>query len=65
MELNTFHTEKETPVFDLRTRAENYLHICQMEMKKATPDFDRVYDFSEKALRCIGTLRIMTTSWRA
>lgn len=56
----TSRTDKATRVAELRTQADNYLRICQLEMLKATPDLDYAYDFSYKATRSIETLRIMT-----
>lgn len=60
----TSPTEKENRVTELRTRADNCLRICQMEMLKASPDLDYAYDFAYKATRSIETLRIMTIGGR-
>lgn len=57
-------TDKATRVAELRTQANNYLRICQLEMLKATPDLDYAYDFAYKATRSIETLRIMTIGGR-
>lgn len=57
-------TDKETRVTELRTRAVDCIRVCQMEMLKAAPDFDYAYDFADKALDCIGTLRIMAIGGR-
>lgn len=65
MASTTSTTEIETRVAELRTRVESSLHICQMEVQKAVPDFDCAYDFADKAFRSIGTLRIMTIDGRA
>ena len=60
MTCTTSTAEIDARVAELRAQTENYLHICQMEMEKAAPDFDRAFDFADKALRAVGTLRIMT-----
>lgn len=56
----TAPTDKAARVAELRTQADNYLRISQLEMLKATPDLDYAYDFAYKATRSIETLRIMT-----
>lgn len=58
-------TDQETRVTELHTRALDCICICQMEMLKAAPDFDCAYDFADKALRSIGTMRITTIGGRA
>lgn len=58
-------TDKEARAADLHTRAVNCIRICQMELCKAVPDFEYAYDFADKALECIGTLRIMAIGGRA
>ena len=57
--------DKETRAIEMRTQAETCLRICQLEMQNAAPDFDYAYDFADKALRSIGTLRTMTIGGRA
>jgi len=58
-------TNKADRVADLRLQANNCLSICRLEMLKVTPDLDKAYDFADKAMRHIGTLRIMTIGGRA
>ena len=38
---------------------ENSLYIASLEMGKDKPSFDLAFDFTEKALHAIETLRIM------
>lgn len=61
----TNSTATETRVTELRAQVENCVRICQAEMLKAVPDLDYAYDFADKALGHIGTLRIMTINGRA
>lgn len=52
-------TDKADQVANLRLRAENSLYIATLEMGKDKPSFDLAFDFTEKALHAIETLRIM------
>lgn len=56
---------KTAQVDSLRLRAENSLYIATLEMAKDKPCFDLAFDFTEKALSAIETLRIMTIGGRA
>lgn len=55
-------TNKTAQVDNLRLRAENSLYIATLEMAKDKPCFDLAFDFCEKALNAIGTLRILAAT---
>lgn len=55
-------TDKAAQVASLRLRVDNCLGVCQIELAKEKPCFDLAYDFAEKALNAIGTLRIMAAT---
>lgn len=55
-------TNKTAQVANLRLRAENSLYIATLEMGKEKPSFDLAFDFTEKALNAIETLRIMAAT---
>lgn len=57
--MNTPATAPQNPTADLRLRANNSLYIATLEMAKDKPCFDLAFDFTEKALHAIETLRIM------
>lgn len=52
-------TTKTTEIDGLRLRVDNCLCVTQLEMRKAKPCFDLAFDFAEKALHAIETLRIL------
>lgn len=58
-------TDKAAEIDGLRLRAVNSLYIATLEMGKGKPCFDLAFDFCEKALNAIETLRIMTIGGRA
>lgn len=53
-------TDKASRAAELRTRVDNCLSVCQLEMHKKAPDLDHAYEYAYKAMRHIETLRIMT-----
>lgn len=53
------HAQSIAQVANLRLRFENSLYIATLEMGKGKLSFDLAFDFTEKALSAIETLRIM------
>lgn len=58
-------TDKAAKIGQLTFTANNCLRICQLEMAKNKPELGYAFEFAEKALEAISTLRIMTIGGRA
>lgn len=56
---NTAAAEAADRMAGLCLRANNSLYIATLEMGKDKPSFDLAFDFTEKALHAIETLRIL------
>ena len=50
---------KELRATQLQIQVQNCLTVCRLEMQKTTPDLDKAFDFADRALTAIGTLRVM------
>lgn len=58
----TYASERATEFTLQRVIAESALLVATSEIHRAAPDWDNAYDFAERAMRAIETLRILAAS---